>query len=150
MIYNMYKIKIMFMFIKSLYVLCLFTTHCFYSATGVSSVRIIGDSPGAGRVEVNISGSWSTVCDDGWSLTEADVVCRQLGYTGATNFTTGVTTNNMFGIADQEQSIVTGNVGCTGHETTLFGCPGFNPNSPTLCASDHTEDVGVVCFCKYK
>jgi len=128
--------------------LFIFNKVCF-SGAGVSGVRIIGDTPGAGRVEVNISGSWSTVCDDGWSLTEADVVCRQLGYTGAANFTTGMTTNDMFGVADQEQSIVTGNVGCTGHETTLFSCPGFNPNSPTQCSSDHTEDVGVVCFCKY-
>ena len=117
-------------------------------ATGVSSVRIIGgDIPGAGRVEVNISGSWSTVCDDGWSLTQADVVCRQLGYTGAANFTTGLTTNAMFGVADAEQSIVTGNVGCTGHETTLFSCPGFDPSSQTQCSSDHTEDAGVICFC---
>ena len=121
---------------------------CILGAT-VSNIRIIGDTPGADRVEVNISGSWSTVCDDGWSLTEADVVCRQLGYTGATNFTSGTTTNNMFGIADQQQSIVTGNVDCTGHETTLFSCPGFNPNAPVQCASDHTEDVGVICFCKY-
>ena len=116
-------------------------------AAGVSSVRIIGEAPGAGRVEVNISGSWSTVCDDGWSLTEADVVCRQNGYTGATSFTSGLTTNNMFGIADLEQSIITGNVGCTGHESSLFNCPGFNPNAPTRCSSDHTEDVGVICFC---
>jgi len=113
----------------------------------VSSVRIIGEAPGAGRVEVNISGSWSTVCDDGWSLTEADVVCRQLGYTGATSFTTGLTTVNMFGVADLDQSIVTGNVGCTGHETSLFNCPGFNPNTPTQCSLDHTEDAGVICFC---
>lgn len=88
------------------------------------------------------------MCDDGWSLTEADVVCRQLGYTGATGFTTGLTTNNMFGIADLEQAIVTGNVGCTGHETSLFSCNGFNPNAPTQCTADHTEDVGVICFCK--
>ena len=113
----------------------------------MSSVRIIGEAPGAGRVEVNISGSWSTVCDDGWSLTEADVVCRQLGYTGATGFTSGLITNDMFGVADLEQAIITGNVGCTGHESTLFNCPGFNPNSPTQCSSDHTEDVGVICFC---
>ena len=117
-------------------------------ATGVSSVRIIGgEIPGGGRVEVNINGSWSTVCDDGWSLTEADVVCRQLGYTGAADFTTGLTTNDMFGIADTEQSIVTGNVGCTGHETTLFSCPGFDPSAQTQCSSDHTEDAGVICFC---
>ena len=119
-------------------------------AAGVSSVRIIGNAPGAGRVEVNISGSWSTVCDDGWSLTEADVVCRQLGYTGATSFTTGLTTVSMFGVADLEQAIVTGNVGCTGHETSLFNCPGFNPNAVTQCSLDHTEDVGVICFCMLK
>ena len=118
-----------------------------YIAKGVSNVRIIGDRPGAGRVEVNISGSWSTVCDDGWSLTQADVVCRQLGYTGATDFTTGSRTNSMFGNADSEQSIITGNVGCTGHETSLFSCPGFNPNVQTQCSSDHTEDAGVICFC---
>ncbi|XP_065886735.1 CD5 antigen-like [Dysidea avara] len=55
----------------------------------------------------------------------------------------------MFGIADQERSIVTGNVGCTGHETTLLVCPGFDPNAPTQCASDHTKDVGVICFSIY-
>lgn len=120
----------------------------FCLATGVPGVRIIGEAPGAGRVEVNVSGSWSTVCDDGWSLVEADVVCKQLNYTQALNFTTGSTTVNMSGIADRDQSIISGNVGCNGQETSLFNCPGFNPNAPTSCSSDHTEDVGVVCSCK--
>lgn len=110
-------------------------------------VRIIGETPGAGRVEVNISGSWSTVCNNGWSLTETDVVCKQLGYTGAVNFTSGSTTVDMFGVADSKQSIITGNVSCTGNETSLFDCLGFDPNVPTQCSTDHTQDVGVICYC---
>ena len=33
-----------------------------------------------GRVEVCDDGEWKTVCDRGWKVKEAIVVCRQLNY----------------------------------------------------------------------
>uniref|UniRef100_H0ZBS7 SRCR domain-containing protein n=1 Tax=Taeniopygia guttata TaxID=59729 RepID=H0ZBS7_TAEGU len=48
--------------------------------TGSRQVRLAGSSGRcAGRVEVYSGGSWSSVCQEGWELQDAAVVCRELG-----------------------------------------------------------------------
>ena len=45
------------------------------------SIRLSGGvSENEGRVEICFDGRWGTVSDDGWSIPDAEVVCRQIGY----------------------------------------------------------------------
>lgn len=44
-------------------------------------VRLMGGaSDNEGRVEVCYGRTWGTVCDNGWSHHDGNIVCRQLGY----------------------------------------------------------------------
>ena len=63
---------------------------CFTGSTRIwgnpynSQVRLSqGAYSSQGLVEVYCNGQWGTVCDDFFYQTEADTVCKQLGYTGA-------------------------------------------------------------------
>ncbi|NXE29833.1 DMBT1 protein, partial [Ardeotis kori] len=95
-----------------------------------------GPSRCAGRVEVLHHHQWGTVCDHSWSLTEAAVVCRQLGCGTAVSAPGSARFGQGFG------RIWLDRVNCTGTEATLSECQA-SPWGSNSC--DHREDAGVVC-----
>ena len=57
------------------------TEHLFsFLCAGTCRIRLFGgNTPFEGRVEVFQSGEWGAVCDNGWDVNDALVVCRELG-----------------------------------------------------------------------
>ncbi|XP_051987587.1 galectin-3-binding protein A-like [Xyrauchen texanus] len=99
-------------------------------------VRLVGNLPSSGRVEVYHDGQWGSVCDDGWELADAQVVCHQLGFPGAISATTG----GHYG--EGSGPIWLDDINCKGSENSLSDC-GLKGWGVTDCT--HKEDAGVVC-----
>ncbi|XP_071502324.1 scavenger receptor cysteine-rich domain-containing protein DMBT1-like [Diadema antillarum] len=103
----------------------------------VFRIRLVGGSNvREGRVELYYNGTWGTVCDDRWSLAEAEVACRMLGYSGAEE------AHDRAEFGEGEGPIIMDNVYCLGNEESLEDClhNGFLTHD---CY--HNEDAGVTC-----
>ena len=78
-----------------------------------------GSTSVEGIVEVFYGGVTGLVCGENWDLTDADVVCRQLGYSGAQSASAHLHTELKTGA----KWYWIGDVECFGNETRLYDCP---------------------------
>ncbi|CAI5689249.1 unnamed protein product [Oreochromis niloticus] len=104
--------------------------------SGVIRLAGSGSTRCSGRVEVYHNNSWGTVCDDGWDLNDAEVVCRQLNCGSALE----VPQSAHFGAGTGQ--IWLDNVTCSGNESSLTQCQhsGFGSNR-----CEHGHDAAVIC-----
>ncbi|XP_069125254.1 neurotrypsin-like isoform X1 [Argopecten irradians] len=93
-----------------------------------------GQGPWEGRLEVKYADIWGTVCDDGFDIMAADIVCRDLGYEGARSL-------KKFG--NGHGQIWLDEVNCVGNEISSTKC---RRNNFAVNDCVHSEDVGVVCY----
>ena len=104
-----------------------------------------------GRVEVFLSGEWGTVTDDGTYITDARVVCRQLGYSTSSEclvalkdisiLYTGVTHYYYSEFGEGTGAIHLDNLWCYGSEYRLKDCH-YDNNTEE---DSHYEDWSVYC-----
>jgi len=74
--------------------------HVLTAAKGIGDLRLARGSNSSstyssGRLEIFLYEQWGTVCDDSFGITEADVACRQLGYSGASSSPITASTNSL-------------------------------------------------------
>ena len=110
-------------------------------------VRLQGpeSNEGVGRVEVFYQGEWGTICDDKWDdnhenrwdINDANVVCRQLGFSGAKAIVPS------WKVPDGSGKVWLGKVACRGSEKSIARC--FHGGwGKSYCS--HYQDAGVECF----
>jgi len=101
------------------------------------AVRLVNGGALYGRVEVYHSGQWGTVCDDGWDINDANVVCRELGFSRAS----GAPSQAKYGQGNG--TIWMDDVRCKGGEASLLECPHVGFRLDHRC--NHSHDASVEC-----
>ncbi|NWS38923.1 C163A protein, partial [Probosciger aterrimus] len=105
--------------------------------SGSRQIRLVNATKRcAGRVELYHDGIWGTICDDNWDLSDANVVCKQLGCGHA------IKAFDSAHYGEGSGQIWLDDVNCTGAESDLWACParawGQHNCQPK-------EDAGVLC-----
>ena len=90
-----------------------------------------------GRVEIKRHGFWHAVCSIGFDIHDADVVCRQLGFSEAVL----EVAHGQFGLGSGPMWLTS--IRCQGNESSLDECVSAGWELEPSCRDKHSS--GVVC-----
>ena len=85
------------------------------------------------------SGQWGNICDNSFSIIDAHVVCKMLGYHTAIEALTNSDAVNLFGTEPSGSDFTIDNLDCSEYDTSIFDCS---------LANEHTSEcaiAGVKC-----
>ena len=85
------------------------------------------------------SDQYGFICDEGWDINDAHVVCHMLGYSGALD----ASGRSQYGIPYRGDAVLS-NVQCTGTENSIYEC--LSDPNPS-CGS--SRSAGVRCLGNY-
>ena len=106
-------------------------------------MRIVGGSSyNEGVVEVYYNGRWGSVCYYGWDEHDANIVCKQLGFTSAESVNFGTR---------QGSDILLDNIICSDNDTILASCGHCGVGIKIKCTNYHSHYTvaGVKCHGMY-
>ncbi|XP_071944550.1 scavenger receptor cysteine-rich type 1 protein M130-like, partial [Antedon mediterranea] len=94
----------------------------------------------AGRVEIYESHTWWTVCDDYWSINDANAACRMAGYSEA------IKAYGYSAFGEGTDPIIANDFHCSGEENSLWDCRSTE-HRDGYCR--HYEDASLSCSTKF-
>ena len=94
---------------------------------------------GEGRVEIFHDGYWGTVYDYNWDIKDAQVVCRQLGYSKAIRAPKHAFFGKGYG------HIWLDDVSCLGNESSIETCKHRGWNNYNYDYYGHSKDASAIC-----
>uniref|UniRef100_A0A452HB75 SRCR domain-containing protein n=1 Tax=Gopherus agassizii TaxID=38772 RepID=A0A452HB75_9SAUR len=104
----------------------------------IPPVRLVGNNTRcSGQVEIYYDGRWGAVCGLGWDLTDAKVLCRELGC-GSPRYVT----HHCSKLSRSSAPVLLGQLECTGREASLTQCQA-QAWEGRHCP--HHRDTGVMC-----
>ena len=96
------------------------------------------DNTYEGCVEILYGDIWGSVCNSDWDFSDAEVVCKQLGY----YYTVAAVTTDKIFDCGLSGPVWLADIHCSGNENALKDCE-MCPVGTKDCP--HANDAGVIC-----
>ncbi|XP_050298201.1 protein bark beetle isoform X2 [Anthonomus grandis grandis] len=107
-------------------------------------IRLLGGTTETeGRLQIKIKDQWGTVCNYGWTIQNAALVCQQLGY--VLNPEDWYIERNEIPDAGRTEPVILSNVDCQDYDLDITKCKAES-KLDFLNSCGHENDVGVRCY----
>ncbi|XP_060532359.1 protein bark beetle isoform X2 [Cylas formicarius] len=107
-------------------------------------VRLLGGvAETEGRLQVKVNNQWGTVCNYGWTMENAALVCQQLGY--VLNPDDWYLERSEVPSAGTAEPVILSNVRCTKFDLDITRCRS-ETSEDFSNSCDHENDVGLRCY----